>query len=110
MQEFSGTLADFTAFVAQEQAVLCYFSTDECQVCKSLKPRISELVSSCFEKIKLIYIPLNKNQEIAGQFRIFAAPTLVIFFEGREFLRKSRSLGIEELKNEITRPYQLMFS
>ena len=33
-----------------------------------------------------------------------------IFIDGKEFIRKSRNFGIEELKNELNRPYNLMFS
>ena len=110
MQTFIGTLDEFSGFLAREQAVLVYFSTDECQVCKVLKPKIEELIDGSFAKMKLLYVPLNGNPEIAGQYRIFAVPTVVVYFEGREFVRKSRSFGLEELESEISRPYKLMFS
>jgi hypothetical protein len=47
--------------------------------------------------------------EVAAQNRVFAAPTIVVFFAGRETIRKSRAFGIDELKAEISRPYSLMF-
>jgi len=110
METFIGTLDDFAGFLTREQAVIVYLSTDECQVCKVLKPKIVELISGSFPEMKLLYVPMNSNPEIAGQYRIFAVPTIVVYFEGREFMRKSRSFGLDELKNEISRPYKLMFS
>ncbi|WP_163717180.1 thioredoxin family protein [Mangrovibacterium lignilyticum] len=110
MTEFNGTSLQFSYFVQQRPAVIAYFSTNDCQVCKVLKPRVAEMVEANFKQLNLVYISLDKHPDIAGQFRIFTVPTIVVFFEGREFLRKSRSFGVEELKNDISRPYHLMFS
>jgi hypothetical protein len=37
-------------------------------------------------------------------------PTILVFIEGKEFIRKSRNIGIEELGDLIARPYTLLFS
>jgi len=47
---------------------------------------------------------------VAGQHRVFAAPTILVFFDGRETIRKSRNIGIDELRREIERPYSMIFS
>lgn len=104
------TLDEYNELVATEAALLIYFSTDECNVCKVLKPKVGEMLTENFPKIKLIYVNLNQSPEIAAQNRIFAVPTLQIFFDGREYIRKSRNFGLDELRNEIDRPYQMMFS
>lgn len=104
------TLDEYNELVATAPALLIYFSTDECNVCKVLKPKVGEMLIANFPKIKLIYVNLNQSPEIAAQNRIFAVPTLLVFFEGREYIRKSRNFGLDELKNEIDRPYQMMFS
>ena len=57
----------------------------------------------------MIYIESDKLPEVAAQNRVFAAPTVVIFFAGRETIRKSRAFGLDELKAEIQRPYSMMF-
>jgi hypothetical protein len=48
--------------------------------------------------------------EVAAQNQVFAAPTILVFFEGRESIRKSRNIGIGELQREIERPYEMIFS
>lgn len=95
--------------IAKEEAALFYFSTPTCNVCKVLKPKIAELIESEFPKIKLFYIDLDKAPVISGQFRIFSIPTILVYFNGKEFIRKSRNIGMQELENELKRPYQLMF-
>ncbi|MGQ8336593.1 thioredoxin family protein [Sunxiuqinia sp. A32] len=98
------------SFIKERSAALVYFSTDECNVCKVLKPKIQELIVGNFPQIALVYININKAPDIAAHYRVFVAPTLVIFFEDRELLRKSRSFGIYELEQELNRPYHLLFS
>lgn len=93
-----------------EPALLAYFSTEVCNVCKVLKPKVEELIQTEFPKIKLAYIKSDKLPEVAAQNQVFAAPTIIIFFDGREYIRKSRNIGIGELQQEIGRPYSMLFS
>lgn len=101
---------EFEKLMAQQPAVLVYFSTLECNVCKVLKPKVMELVQSEFPEISLVYVETNLQPEIAAQNRIFAAPTLLVYFDGKEFIRKSRNLSIDQLLQELQRPYRLMFA
>jgi len=93
----------------EETALLAYFSTDACNVCKVLKPKVEELVKVEFPEIKLVYIKSDVLPEVAAQNQVFAAPTILIFFDGREYIRKSRNIGISELQREIARPYSMIF-
>ncbi len=101
---------EFLEYKESEDALLAYFSTDACNVCKVLKPKVEELLQSEFPKIKMVYIKSDKLPEVAAQNQVFAAPTILVFFGSREYIRKSRNIGISELRNEIVRPYSMMFS
>jgi thioredoxin-like negative regulator of GroEL len=101
---------EFLKLKEEEPALLAYFSTEICNVCKVLKPKVAELIQSEFPKIKLIYIKSDILPEVAAQNQVFTAPTILVFFEGREYIRKSRNIGIGELQGEIERPYAMMFS
>jgi len=100
---------EFLKLKEVEPALLAYFSTEACNVCKVLKPKVAELVQEQFRKIKLVYIKSDKLPEVAAQNQVFAAPTILVFFEGREYIRKSRNIGIGELQKEIERPYSMIF-
>ena len=108
MQAIS-SFEEFRVLVNRNEAVLAYFSTKECSVCKVLKPKVDQMVSEYFPKIKAVYIQSDQLPELAAQLRIFTAPTIVVFFDGHETIRKSRAFGIDELKAEIQRPYSLLF-
>lgn len=104
------SIEEYHFTIKSNQGVLIYFSHDKCNVCKVLKPKIKELLQKEFPNIKMYYTDTVLYPEIAAQNSVFTAPTILIFFEGKEFLRKSRNVGIEELKKEIERPYNLMFN
>ncbi len=100
---------EFSKTIENKKACLIYFSHENCNVCKVLKPKIKNLLQSEFPNIEMYHSDTVLNPEIAAQNSIFTAPTILIFFDGKEFLRKSRNIGIEELRKEIDRPYKLMF-
>lgn len=103
------SLQEFEQVLADRDAVLAYFSTEACSVCKVLKPKVSELIAESFPLMKMVYVESDKLAELAAQNRVFVAPTVIIFFAGRETIRKSRAFGLDELRSEIQRPYSLMF-
>jgi len=89
-------------------AVLVYFSHDACNVCKVLKPKVESLLNEQFPKMKMLFVDTNLQPEIAGQHQVFTAPTLLVFFEGKEHFRFSRSVSIEQLRQAIERPYSML--
>lgn len=103
------SLEEFNQIIENQDAVLFYFSHEQCNVCKVLKPKIQELITENFPKVELFYCDTVIYPDLAAQNRIFAVPTLVVYFGGRETIRKSRNLGIEELREELERPYSLVF-
>jgi len=103
------SISEFDLILAENDAVLAYFSTETCSVCHVLKPKVIDMVSEAFPKMKMVFVESDKLPELAAQHRIFTAPTVVVFFAGRETIRKSRAFGVDELRSEIQRPYSLLF-
>jgi thioredoxin-like negative regulator of GroEL len=84
------------------EPLILYFSTPNCSVCHAMLPKLlSALENSPYE---VIGIDAATFPEIAGQVRIFVAPTVLIFYEGREVLRESRFIDIPK----ITRLLQII--
>lgn len=103
------SIEDFYTFLESNSAVLVYFSTTSCSVGEALEPKVESLLADSFPKIKLISADLNNNAKIAAHFNAFVEPTILIFFEGKETIRRSRNISIFELEEAIKRPYQLIF-
>jgi thioredoxin len=109
MPEKITSLSSLEETVQNNDAVLIYFSHDKCNVCKVLKPKIHQMLSENFPEIKMFYSDTVLYPEIAAQNSIFTVPTIIIYLDKKELLRKSRNVGIEELKKELQRPYDLLF-
>lgn len=103
------SLKDFEAVINDNLAVIAYFSHNQCSVCKTLKPKLSEYFTENFSKIKQIYINIDEVPILAAQYSVFTVPVIVVFFEGKETYRRARTFGINELATLIERPYKVMF-
>ncbi|MGD9555387.1 MAG: thioredoxin family protein [Mangrovibacterium sp.] len=96
--------------IKKETAVLVLFSSRNCQVCHALKPRLREMIAQSFPLITMVPVETEQIPVLAAENRVFTVPVVLVFFGGREFIRKTGSFSLAELHSEIDRLYQLMLS
>lgn len=94
--------------IASEMGLALYFSSPNCGICDALKPKVEKLITEEFPRIKFQEVRSNIYPEIAAHFGVFSAPTLLVFFEGKEFSRNVRNLSIFELGDKLKRPYNML--
>jgi thioredoxin 1 len=99
----------FFEYTNTNKAICFYLSTPECNVCKVLKPKVIEMIESDFKEINFCYVDLNEAKEISGQLSVFSVPTILVYFEGKETIRVSRNVHLEELREQIERYYKIIF-
>lgn len=104
------TLEKLNEHIRSNEAVMIYFSGQDCGVCEILKPKIKELLENKFPKVNQLYINAADNKETAANLGIFSVPTLIIYLDGKEFIRKSRNFSPIEIEKELQRPYDLFFN
>jgi len=102
------TLAQIEQTLRTDPAVMLYFSAPTCGVCHALKPKLSAAIEANFDAFTLIDIDISATPEISAHFGVFTVPTVVVFLDGREFLRKSRNMSVGQVIEEIRRPYQIL--
>ena len=100
---------EYTNFVKNNRASILYFSTDECNVCKVLKPKLEHFLTEKFPKIEARYINTLHMNKIAAENNVFTVPTIILFFEGKDYLRKSRNINFDEFEEDLKRLYSLFF-
>ncbi len=103
-------LGELQEKLQEEIALVLYFSSPSCNVCHVLRPKLMETIEKEFPSIGRYHVDIALTPEIAAQFQVFSAPTIIVFFEGKEFIRKGRSMSVEGLLQEIKRPYEIMTS
>jgi len=104
------TIQNIQNTINENLAVMVYFSAPTCNVCHALKPKLMEALESNFEDFKVESVDISVEEDIAPHFGVFAIPTVLVFLDGKEFLRKSRHMSVGEVINEIKRPYEIMTS
>jgi len=104
------TLETINQTLQSNDAVMLYFSAPSCNICHALKPKLIEAIFNDFPTFVIESIDISETPEISSHFSVFAIPTVLIFFQGREFLRKSRHMSVGEVVEDIRRPYNLMLA
>ena len=95
--------------VKNTPGLVLYFKNDRCAPCMALRPKIEELVLSQFPKMEFEIVDTVQQPLLSSEFNVFANPTILVFFEGKEYIRKSKYIGTSELEEEIVRFYRMVF-
>jgi len=101
-------LEELQQTIKSEAGVLLYFSGENCNVCLALRPKFEEAFDEHFPLIKQIYLDAHDNPKISAHFQVFSIPTMIVFLDGREFVREGRSVSIHQIVTQLSRPYAIM--
>jgi thiol-disulfide isomerase/thioredoxin len=102
--------SDLDLLISQSPALLLYFYNDNCAPCVALRPKVEAMISAEFPKMGHSYINAALFPEQAASNGVFASPTIVVFFDGKETFRVSKYISIDELAGRIGRYYEMIFS
>ncbi len=72
-------------------------------------PKIQQMLQEKFPRMQFEHIDMEKYPDMAAEYQVFTAPTILVFFEGKEYFRFARNVGLSQLEEAISRPYNLMF-
>ena len=104
------TIENINNTIKENVAVMVCFSAPTCNVCHALKPKLLEELDKNFSEFKVESVDISVEEEIAPHFDVYAIPTVLIYLDGKEFVRKSRHMSVSEVMDEIRRPYEIMTS
>ena len=103
------TLEDLQQKTSQSAPSLVYFSHLQCNVCKVLKPKVRELIENNFPQMMLYYVNTRAHPDMAGQFSVFSVPTILVFFDGREYIRESRHVNLSTFRERLAKLYRIYY-
>jgi thiol-disulfide isomerase/thioredoxin len=101
-------LEELKDIIGDKPAVLAYFYNDNCAPCISLRPKVIEMVDEHFPKLELKFINSDKR-EIPAHFGVYDNPTLLVFFDRKEYIRVSKYVSTVQLAGQIQRYYDMIF-
>ncbi|WP_077324871.1 thioredoxin family protein [Virgibacillus siamensis] len=94
-------------FINEQPLSFLYITTPNCSVCHGLKPQVQDLMEK-YPDIALGLVNAHEVTEIAGMLSIFTAPVLLLFVDGKEYIRNARIVHLDLLDEKIDKVYQYM--
>jgi thioredoxin 1 len=91
----------FKDIINSDKPVLVDFFATWCGPCRAIMPTVEALSKEYKDKIRVIKIDIDKNEELSNQYKIQMVPTFIIFQKGEVLWRKSGILDRATLEQEI---------
>ena len=109
MQHILNSVEEFENIKNTQKAFVLFITDGTCHVGENIAPKLEKLIADHFPKLKLYYSYTSNTPEISAQLSIFTVPTLLVYFDGKLYIQKSRTFSLQELATEIERYYNLFF-
>ena len=94
-------MSNFDTIIQSEKPVLIDFFATWCGPCKMLGPVLKEVKDSLGDRVSIIKIDVDKNQQISSQYQVRGVPTMILFQNGKQLWRQSGVLTKEEIIKTI---------
>jgi len=91
----------FENIIKSDKPVLIDFFATWCGPCKTLAPILKQVKDSLGERITILKIDVDRNQQLASKYQVRGVPTLMLFQNGNQLWRESGVLTKEVIINTI---------
>lgn len=89
--------SSFESLINSDKPVLIDFFATWCGPCQTLGPILKEVKDTLGERISIIKIDVDKNQELAAKYQVRGVPTMILYQKGKSLWRQSGILSKEDL-------------
>lgn len=92
----------FYDIISGDRPVLVDFFATWCQPCRAMHPVLEQVKAELGDKLRIIKIDVDKNEQTAGQYGIQAVPTLLLMRNRQVLWRQSGMMSKAGLINALT--------
>lgn len=93
-------LHEIDSLIQDQPISFLFISSDTCSVCKALLPKVEQMLQR-YPVIQSAYVKVDEMPAIVGRLSIFTVPILLLFVNGKEVIRESRFVRMEELESQV---------
>lgn len=90
-----------TEVLKSDKPVLVDFWADWCGPCRMLAPTIEEIAKEFEDKIKVVKVDVDANQQSAQKYNILSIPTVILFNKGEPVAQMVGVQPKERFEEEI---------
>ena len=98
-------MKSFNEQIHSTKPVLVDFYAEWCGPCKMMKPILLDVGERMGDGITILSIDVDKEKELAVQYRIQSVPTLIIYKNGKQLWRQSGLISANAL-TKLLKEYQ----
>lgn len=95
-------------FVKSKDFTFLYISSEGCNVCKILLPKVEAILTN-YPNIESRFIDIDSIPEASGEFSVFSVPVMLLFIEGKETIRESRYVSLDDFENKVNKYYSMFY-
>ena len=95
-------MSKFQEIVQSETPTLVDFFATWCGPCQAMSPILDQLKDKMGEKVRILKIDVDKNQDVAAKFKVRGVPTFVLFQSVEILWRQSGGMDLTTLQQKIT--------
>ena len=93
--------SSFDQLIQSDKPVLIDFYATWCGPCQMLGPILKEVKDQLGDRVSIIKVDVDKNQELAAMQQVRSVPTMLLFQNGKQLWRQSGVLSKEEIIKNI---------
>lgn len=87
----------FKDIINSDKPVLIDFFATWCGPCQMLSPVLKQVKDSLGDRVSIIKVDVDKNQELAAMQQVRGVPTMMLYQRGQQLWRQSGVLSKEEI-------------
>lgn len=87
----------FQDIINSDKPVLIDFFATWCGPCQTLGPILKQVKDSLGDRVSIIKVDVDKNQELAAMQQVRGVPTMMLYQNGKQVWRQSGVLSKEEI-------------
>jgi len=91
----------FGQIINSDKPVLLDFHATWCGPCKMMAPELQKFAQNNKDKVRVLKVDVDKNQEAASHYNVQGVPTLILFKKGKILWRQSGAMSASQLSTAV---------
>lgn len=94
-------MGNFNEIISSDSLVLVDFFATWCGPCKMMHPVLEQLKEKMGDRIRILKIDVDHNENLCLQYSVLSVPTLILFRKGEMLWKQTGAMSLASLMQVI---------